>query len=461
MKDVMIVGGGLAGLSAAYYLGTMRPDVQITVVEKDARFGGKIKTKRVDDFCVELGPDSYLARKYAMTDLIEALGLGDQLVPNATGQSYIYDRGKMHPIPGGSIIGVPTDVLPFVTSTLFTMKGKLEALGDVNRKPYKPDEDVSMGDFFVYHLGQEVVDQLIEPLLSGVYGGSMYELSMDSSFPEIRAMEKKHGNLLKGMLALKMERDTSNVKHESQFRQLLGGLEAVIDALVKQMPPNVQLLSGTSLDKVEDSTSKVEVTTSSTGGTAVCFVDALVLAVDPWAYRQWWGEEEAFFWLTKMEMSSVAIAVMAFDKEKFGHELEGTGFLLTRKTEGLMTACTYISTKWPEAAPEDKVVLRVFLGRPEDDRVETLSEQELIDIAVKEISDVLDIQVTPDWVELVALPFSMPQYKVGHNKNVADWNEYMKEHHPHIYCIGTAFDGVGMPDGVRQAKAVATKLAEQ
>ena len=188
MKEVVIIGGGLAGLSAAYYLGKKRPDVQITLVEKEARFGGKIKTKRVGDFCVELGPDSYLARKYAMTELIEEVGLGDKLVPNATGQSYIFDQGKMYPIPGGSIIGVPTEVLPFATSPLFTMKGKLEALGDVNKKPFKPEEDVSMGEFFVYHLGQEVVDQLIEPLLSGVYGGSMYELSMDSSFPEIRPM---------------------------------------------------------------------------------------------------------------------------------------------------------------------------------------------------------------------------------------------------------------------------------
>ncbi len=461
MREVVVIGGGLAGLSAAYYLGKKRPDVQITLVEKEARFGGKIKTKRVGDFCVELGPDSYLARKYAMTELIEEVGLGDKIVSNATGQSYIFDQGRMYPIPGGSIIGVPTEVLPFATSPLFTMKGKLEALGDVNKKPFKPEKDVSMGEFFVYHLGQEVVDQLIEPLLSGVYGGSMYELSMDSSFPEIRAMEKKHGNLLKGMLALKSERDKSEVKHESQFRQLLGGLEALIDAILEKMPNNVALHPNTEVLHITEQEDGVRVTLSSAMGEEERVVDALVLAVDPWAYRAWWGEEEAFSWLTEMDMSSVAIAVMAFDKETFRRKLEGTGFLLTRRTEGLMTACTYISTKWPEAAPIDKVVLRVFLGRPGDDRVETLSEEELIEIAVKEISKTLSIEVAPEWVELIALPFSMPQYKVGHGDRVAVWKEYMREHYPHVYCIGTAFDGVGMPDGVRQAKAVAEIIAKQ
>ena len=120
MSRVAVIGGGLTGLSTAYYLGRAKPDWQIDVFEEEQRFGGKIKTKRVDGYVVEVGPDSYLARKQAMTDLINELGLGDTLVTNATGQAFIYDRGSMFPIPGGSIVGIPTEFVPFAKSTLLS-----------------------------------------------------------------------------------------------------------------------------------------------------------------------------------------------------------------------------------------------------------------------------------------------------------------------------------------------------
>ena len=173
---VTIVGGGLTGLTAAYYLGHAKPDWQIQLYEQAPRFGGKIQTQQVDDFVVELGPDSYLGRKTEMTDLITDLGLADTLVSNETGQAYVYDRGNIHPIPGGSIMGVPTEMMPFVKATLISWAGKVRAGLDYFKKPYPLDAhgDVSIGHFFRYHLGQEMMDKLIEPLLAGIYWGGIY-----------------------------------------------------------------------------------------------------------------------------------------------------------------------------------------------------------------------------------------------------------------------------------------------
>ncbi len=184
--NVTIVGGGLTGLTAAYYLGHAKPEWNITLYEQAPRFGGKIQTQRVDDFVVELGPDSYLGRKTEMTDLVHDLGLGDTLVSNETGgQAFVYDEGSIHPIPGGgSIMGIPTEMMPFVKATLISWSGKLRAGLDYFKKPYELDEngDVSIGHFFQYHLGQEMMDKLIEPLLAGIYGGDIYKISLLSTF---------------------------------------------------------------------------------------------------------------------------------------------------------------------------------------------------------------------------------------------------------------------------------------
>ena len=211
--NVTIVGGGLTGLTAAYYLGHAKPDWNITLYEQAPRFGGKIQTQRVDDFVVELGPDSYLGRKTEMTDLIYDLGLGDTLVSNETGQAFVYDKGSIHPIPGGSIMGIPTEMMPFVKATLISWPGKLRAGLDYFKKPYQLDKngDVSIGHFFKYHLGQEMMDKLIEPLLAGIYGGDIYKISLLSTFPHFIQVEQKYGNMVKGMMAAKMGHSKAGV----------------------------------------------------------------------------------------------------------------------------------------------------------------------------------------------------------------------------------------------------------
>ena len=322
--NVTIVGGGLTGLTAAYYLGHAKPEWNITLYEQAPRFGGKIQTQRVDDFVVELGPDSYLGRKTEMTDLVHDLGLGDTLVSNETGQAFVYDEGSIHPIPGGSIMGIPTEMMPFVKATLISWSGKLRAGLDYFKKPYKLDEngDVSIGHFFQYHLGQEMMDKLIEPLLAGIYGGDIYKISLLSTFPHFIQVEQKYGNMVKGMMAAKMghskagvskaakgavaegdvpragkgimtdrqfenheakssqtastntssnssghatntspHRQTSKVQADmasrkgtaaqsGMFRQLTGGLESVITAIVDAMPSNVHLYTGTLVSNI-------------------------------------------------------------------------------------------------------------------------------------------------------------------------------------------------------------------
>lgn len=571
--NVTIVGGGLTGLTAAYYLGRAKPDWTITLYEQAPRFGGKIQTQRVDDFVVELGPDSYLGRKTEMTDLVYDLGLGDTLVSNETGQAFVYDKGSIHPIPGGSIMGIPTEMMPFVKATLISWPGKLRAGLDYFKKPYQLDKngDVSIGHFFQYHLGQEMMDKLIEPLLAGIYGGDIYKISLLSTFPHFIQVEQKYGNMVKGMMAAKMghskagvtkaakgaiaegdvpragkgtmtdrqfesheakssqarstgdnAHSTSNATNSSlqqqttksqvdmasrkgtaaqsgMFRQLTGGLESVITAIVEAMPSNVHLYTGTLVSNIRyvegmyaidvensgndacgcqshsksirtasiNAENRVEASDSTTDSAievlldkAPAMADHVIIATPPATYNQWFKDDEGFDFLRSMEQSSCAIAIMAFDKATFDGDLKGSGILITRNTDTPLTACTILNQKWPQTTPDDKIVLRVFIGKPGNDVVEHLDDKELSALAVKEIQRIMNFSTQPEWVRINRLIHCMPQYNVGHRAGITAVREHVAKHYPNLHLIGTPFDGIGIPDGVKQAKELVESIAE-
>lgn len=542
--NVTIVGGGLTGLTAAYYLGHAKPDWNITLYEQAPRFGGKIQTQRVDDFVVELGPDSYLGRKTEMTDLVYDLGLGDTLVSNETGQAFVYDKGSIHPIPGGSIMGIPTEMMPFVKATLISWPGKLRAGLDYFKKPYQLDKngDVSIGHFFQYHLGQEMMDKLIEPLLAGIYGGDIYKISLLSTFPHFIQVEQKYGNMVKGMMAAKMGHSKAGVtkaakgavaegdvpragkgtmtdrqfeSHEAKstkaqadmasrkgtaaqsgmFRQLTGGLESVITAIVEAMPSNVTLHTSTlvsdirytdgqyALDVVKqdsedcncngqlasrensdaETSHNTSVTSDEVTGNAdqvTANANQVIICTPPATYNQWFKDDTGFDFLRSMEQSSCAIAIMAFDKSNFDGELKGSGLLITRNTDTPLTACTILNQKWPQTTPDDKIVLRVFIGKPGNDVVEHLNDEELSELAVKEIQYIMNFSTQPEWVRINRLIHCMPQYNVGHRAGIKAVREHVAEHYPNLHLIGTPFDGIGIPDGVKQAKELVQSIVD-
>lgn len=535
--NVTIVGGGLTGLTAAYYLGRAKPDWTITLYEQAPRFGGKIQTQRVDDFVVELGPDSYLGRKTEMTDLVYDLGLGDTLVSNETGQAFVYDKGSIHPIPGGSIMGIPTEMMPFVKATLISWPGKLRAGLDYFKKPYQLDEngDVSIGHFFQYHLGQEMMDKLIEPLLAGIYGGDIYKISLLSTFPHFIQVEQKYGNMVKGMMAAKMGHSKAGVtkaakgavaegdvpragkgtmtdrqfeSHEAKsnkaqadmvsrkgtaaqsgmFRQLTGGLESVITAIVEAMPSNVTLYTSTLVSDIrytdgqyvldivkqdfedcncngqlishECSDVESSLVKETTGNSVTAHTDQVIICTPPATYNQWFKDDEGFDFLRSMEQSSCAIAIMAFDKATFNGDLKGSGLLITRNTDTPLTACTILNQKWPQTTPDDKIVLRVFIGKPGNDVVEHLNDEELSELAVKEIQRIMSFSTQPEWVRINRLIHCMPQYNVGHRAGIKAVREHVAKHYPNLHLIGTPFDGIGIPDGVKQAKELVQSIVD-
>lgn len=199
-RKVAVVGGGITGLAAVYYLQKEAREkgypLEVVLIEASHRLGGKIQTMRKDGFIIERGPDSFLARKKSFGILAEDLGIDDQLVSNATGQAYVLVGDELHPIPGGSVMGIPTQIAPFVTSGLFSWSGKFRAAGDFVLPKSSVVGDQSLGQFFRRRFGGEVVENLIEPLLSGIYAGDIDKLSLQSTFPQFHELEQKRKSVV-------------------------------------------------------------------------------------------------------------------------------------------------------------------------------------------------------------------------------------------------------------------------
>ena len=281
------------------------------------------------------------------------------------------------------------------------------------------------------------------------------------------------------------------------FRQLTGGLESVITAIVDVMPSNVHLHTGTLVSNIRyvegmyaidvensgndacgcqshsksirtasiNAENRVEASDSTTDSAievlldkAPAMADHVIIATPPATYTQWFKDDAGFDFLRSMEQSSCAIAIMAFDKATFDGELKGSGLLITRNTDTPLTACTILNQKWPQTTPDDKIVLRVFIGKPGNDVVEHLNDEELSELAIKEIQRIMSFSTQPEWVRINRLIHCMPQYNVGHRAGITAVREHVTKHYPNLHLIGTPFDGIGIPDGVKQAKELVQSI---
>lgn len=272
------------------------------------------------------------------------------------------------------------------------------------------------------------------------------------------------------------------------FRQLTGGLESVITAIVEAMPSNVTLYTSTLVSDIrytdgqyvldivkqdfedcncngqlishECSDVESSLVKETTGNSVTAHTDQVIICTPPATYNQWFKDDEGFDFLRSMEQSSCAIAIMAFDKATFDGDLKGSGLLITRNTDTPLTACTILNQKWPQTTPDDKIVLRVFIGKPGNDVVEQYSDEALSELAVEEIQNIMCFSAKPEWVRINRLIHCMPQYNVGHRAGIKAVREHVAENYPNLHLIGTPFDGIGIPDGVKQAKELVQSIVD-
>ncbi|MDQ6421839.1 protoporphyrinogen oxidase [Paenibacillus sp. LHD-117] len=463
---IVIIGGGISGLSSAFYLQREAErqgrELHITIVEGAPAFGGKINTLQRDGFVIEKGPDSFLARKQAIIDLAKELGLEGELTATnpAAKKTYIMHRKKLFPMPPGLVLGIPTEIGPFARTGLLSWKGKFRALLDlfIPAKPASGDE--SLGGFLERRVGTEVMRRIAEPLLAGIYAGDLKKLSLRATFPQFGESERKFGSLIRGMQHNRKAAAAaaSAAAKGTTFLTFKGGLGSLVEALIHSLEESgVELRAGAKVERIEKLEQGYSVVLASGDELPA---DRIVMTAPAFAAADLLEAHADCGELRGVRYVSVANVVMAFDKKTFGLDFDGSGFVVPR-SEGLhITACTWTSSKWLHSSPEDKVLLRCYVGHSEDQESVKLPDDRLIAAVRSDIRETMGITAEPLFTEITRLDNSMPQYPVGHIERMNELRSRLAERMPGVWVTGAAFDGVGLPDCIRQGKEAAKAILE-
>ncbi|MDQ0254233.1 oxygen-dependent protoporphyrinogen oxidase [Evansella vedderi] len=469
-KRIAIVGGGITGLSAAFYLQKevkeKKLKAEIMLYESSSRLGGNIQTDYSNGFVSELGPDSYLARKNSMTQLIKDVGLGEDLVYNSSGKSYILHEGSLYPMPGGAIMGIPTQWGPFLGTKLFSLSGKARAAGDLFLpRAIKNGKDISLGHFFRKRLGNEVVDRLIDPLLSGIYAGDLDRISLRATFPHFEQMEKKYRSMIVGMKSsiakqqsVAPSRGPGKGKPKGMFLSLKRGLQSLVDAVENSLGESI-VKKNARLLKIQKH-DKQYMLRFEDGRTDI--VDYLILTTPHKISYDLLRDYSAVQYLKEIPATSVATIVLAFPKSAVKKDIDGTGFVVSKKTSDYsITACTWTHKKWMHSTPEGYVSLRGYVGRFGEDDIVHKSDEEILSLVMKDLNQIMEIEGEPEHFRITRWKETMPQYEVGHVERIKELNEGLHRELPGLFITGASFEGIGLPDCIDQGKKTAFNIVDQ
>lgn len=448
---VAVVGGGVAGLTAAHAL--HRRGVPVVVLEASGRWGGVVQTLRADGLVLETGPDAMLSTKPEGVALVRALGLADRIVPTNPDRRtvYVVRRGRLHPMPEGMVLGVPTRVGPLLRSGLFSWPGKLRLLAEplVPRRAAAGEESIAR--FVRRRLGREAWERLADPLLGGIHAGDSEALSVDATFPRLVEMEARHGSLVRGMRAAAAQRSADG---SAAFVSLAGGLSDLVEALVRALPPDA-LRTQAAVRAVERAGDAWRVAT----GEGVLHARAVVLALPAPRASALLRPVDAVLAdeLGAIRFVSTAIVLFAFDRAAVAHPLDGYGLLVPRAEGGRVTACGFFSTKFPGRAPEGTVTLRAFLGSAHDPDVLSLDDAALAALAERELTPLLGLRGAPRSARVCRWPESTPQLELGHAARVRRIDERLHAL-PGLQLTGAGLRATGLPDTIADATAAVSRF---
>ena len=454
---VVIVGGGITGLSAGYALQTAARQtgttLDFTILEASEFAGGKIHTDIVggpDGFLLEGGPDSLLTQKTAALALVHALGLGDAILPiNRPPQAtYVLIDGKPEPLPAGTVLGIPTQIWPFVRSRVLSPWGKMRTLLDLVLPARAPSGDESLGAVIRRRLGAEALDRLAEPLMAGIYNSRADEQSLLATFPRLRDYEQRGGSLIRGSNAARQSTGASGRQPPPPFVTLRGGMATLIDALVATLGDHLRTRTAVhAIDYLPYASQPYRVHLAD-GETLLA--DAVLLATP--AYTS--GDLIAAFAptlssdLRAIRYVSTGTVSLAYDRSEVGDLLAGFGVIIPASERRRINALTITSSKFAHRAPADKVLLRAFIGGARQSDLIECSDREILHTVGEEVSAILGIHAAPRFSRIWRMRRSSPQYDVGHGERVT---RIIAQCPPGLLLAGNAYRGVGIPDCITSA----------
>ncbi len=472
-RRVVVIGGGVTGLTVAYRILAARQDargtkLEVTVLEERPRLGGNIVTERRDGFVIDGGPDSFVAMRPQAKALCDDLGLGDRLIPTTPRNRRVFValNGGLVQMPEGLSLGVPTRVWPMVRTPLVSWLGKARMALDLLIPKGPTDGDESIGHFVRRRLGTEAASQLAEPILGGIYVGNVDALSLRATFPQLLEQEQKYGSLIRGAIAQMAARKLASGDKEtpSAFLSLLGGMGELIDTLasaIGKLGGTIRVGAPVAAISAGSDSAKSPRFLVRIGGDAAETIaaDDVIVCTPAYAAADALDtlDRPLSALLRQTPYISSATVVVAYRRADVPHALDATGLVVPKSEKRRVLAATFISSKWAGRAPSDAVLLRVFVGGHRDPGALALSDDALIALAREELGAFVGVRVTPMLARVFRYERANAQPSIGHLGRVKRARA-LAETHPGLQFAGAAFDGVGIPDCVRQANDAAKNV---
>jgi oxygen-dependent protoporphyrinogen oxidase len=460
------VGGGIAGLASAHRLVELtsagRVQVEVILLEARDRLGGTIATERVDGYLIEGGPDSFLAEKPWALALCDRLALTDRLIPTqeAHRRTFVVHGGRLVPLPDGFLLLAPSRLGPVWRSPLLSWRGKLRVTMDLVLPRGQAAGDESVGAFVVRRLGREVLDRLVQPLVSGIHTADPLAVSLEATLPHFVEMERRYRSIIWALRRRSAARGRGAVgsgPRWSLFLTLADGMEDLVAALARRLPAQVVKLRQRVTSLTRSSGPRMWRVDVADGTTLLA--DAVILATPaPRAARLVQElDPDLSRSLEAIPYASSATVTLAYRRADIRHALDGFGFVVPQAEGRAILACTFSSVKYPGRAPEGDVLLRAFLGGDRHPGLLDRDDAVLGAVAEREVSDLLGITAAPGLVRIHRHVTAMPQYLVGHLDRVSAIQARVAQH-PGLALAGNAFHGVGIPDCIHSGEEAAERL---
>ncbi len=463
------MGGGLSGLATAHRLIELSQSqdlpIELSLLEASDRIGGVMGTKRIGEYLVETGADSFITNKPWAVDLCRRLGIEDRLIP--TEKKYrgalVLRNRKPVPVPEGFQLLSPAKIWPVLTSPIFSISGKLRMGWEYFVPRRKSEGDESLADFVRRRFGREALERLVQPLVGGIYTSDPEKLSLKATMPRFLEMEREYRSLIRA--SRKSHRKQNAAEQNATgaryglFATLKGGISELLDAIAQQVRDKATICLNTPVRSLSREANGNWQLTLDDG--SVRSFDAVVLVVPAYRVAELVKDSDAELarLLSEIEYASTAIVVSGHKLKDIEHPLDAFGLVVPAIEKLSILAVSFASRKFPDRAPEGCVQLRTFVGGAMQPEELHHSDEELVKIVREELAELLGVRGEPDFVEVARWNQAMPQYHLGHVERV-DHIESCLQHHPGLSLAGNAYRGVGIPDCIHSGEQAAVAIME-